>query len=89
MSKTYAMTGWRIGYAAATEEIITVMKNIQSHSTSNANSIAQYASVAALEHTEQAVNDAVDTFNTRRKVLVKQINNIPGLSCNIPKGAFI
>ncbi len=88
MSKTYAMTGWRIGYAAATEEIITVMKNIQSHSTSNANSIAQYASVAALEHTEQAVNDAVDTFNTRRKVLVKQINNIPGLSCNIPKGAF-
>ncbi|HHW70445.1 MAG TPA: pyridoxal phosphate-dependent aminotransferase [Clostridiales bacterium] len=88
MSKTYAMTGWRIGYAAAKEEVIAVMKNIQSHSTSNANSIAQYASIAALECAEQTINDAVDMFNTRRKILVEQINNIPGLSCIVPKGAF-
>ncbi len=88
MSKAYAMTGWRIGYAAASEEIIKVMKNIQSHSTSNPNSIAQYASIAALEKTEKAVSESVLEFNRRRDILVNEINDIPGLSCKTPKGAF-
>jgi len=88
VSKTYAMTGWRIGYAAAHEEVVKVMSNVQSHTTSNPNSIAQYASLAALKGPKDQVKTMVAEFDKRRKFMVERINSIPGLSCNMPKGAF-
>lgn len=88
MSKAYAMTGWRIGYAAAPKAIINVMKNVQSHSTSNPNSIAQYASIAALEMPEEIITDSVVEFCKKRDLLVENINKIPNISCKTPKGAF-
>jgi len=90
MSKTYAMTGWRIGYAAGNKEIIKIMVNLQSHSTSNPNSIAQYASVAALTSSESKmiVEQMVREFDQRRQYIVREINNIKGLSCSLPHGSF-
>ncbi len=88
MSKAYAMTGWRIGYTAGTQKVIDVMANIQSHSTSNPNSIAQYASLAALKGHKDVVMDMVSQFDDRRKFMVNKINSIEGLSCTTPLGAF-
>lgn len=88
MSKAYAMTGWRIGYAAGNKEIIRVMSNIQSHSTSNPNSIAQYASLAALKGPKDIIKEMVCTFDERRKFMVNRINNIDMISCTRPQGAF-
>lgn len=88
MSKAYAMTGWRIGYTAGNEEVIKVMSNIQSHATSNPNSIAQYASLAALRGPQDIILQMVEEFDKRRKYMVERINQIKGLSCNNPKGAF-
>lgn len=88
MSKSYAMTGWRVGYAAGPKPVIEVMKNIQSHSTSNPNSIAQYASIAALKMSEENIENAVMEFYKKRDLLVDKVNNIPNLSCKTPKGAF-
>lgn len=88
MSKAYAMTGWRIGYAAGPKDVIGVMKNIQSHSTSNPNSIAQYASVAALKMPEDPIEGFVAEFDRKRNLLVDKINSIQNLSCRKPKGAF-
>ncbi|MFW6268958.1 MAG: pyridoxal phosphate-dependent aminotransferase [Bacillota bacterium] len=91
MSKAYAMTGWRIGYAAGSEKIIKVMGNIQSHSTSNPNSIAQYASTIGLRNVDKAkenINKMVKAFNERRKTMVSIIDDNPLLSCQLPEGAF-
>jgi len=88
MSKAYAMTGWRIGYTAGKREIIRVMSNIQSHSTSNPNSIAQYASLAALKGSKDIVKDMVSKFDERRKFMVDKINSIDMISCTKPQGAF-
>ena len=88
VSKAYAMTGWRIGYAAASEEITKLMSNIQSHTTSNPNSIAQYASVAALNGDSSAMDKMVNEFKRRRDYMVNKINTIDGLSCITPEGAF-
>lgn len=88
MSKAYAMTGWRIGYAVADEEIVRVMTNIQSHSTSNPCSISQYASVEALTEGEEAIEEMKNEFIKRRNYMVDKINSIEGLSCKKPKGAF-
>lgn len=88
MSKAYAMTGWRIGYAAAHEDIIKIMGNIQSHTTSNPSSIAQYASVAGLEGDQTSIKEMKLQFNKRRLYMVDKINSIEGLSCRTPKGAF-
>lgn len=88
MSKAYAMTGWRIGYAAAHEDIIKVMTNVQSHATSNPNSIAQYASVEALNGNQDEIEKMRISFEERRNYMVDRINNIEGLSCIVPKGAF-
>jgi len=88
VSKTYAMTGWRLGYAAASEEVIRLMSNIQSHTTSNANSITQYAAVAALEGDTTTINSMVLQFKKRRDYMVKKINSIKNLSCVKPDGAF-
>jgi len=88
VSKAYSMTGWRIGYAAATEEMVKLMSNIQSHTTSNPNSIAQYASVAALRGDSSSMASMVAEFKNRRDYMVNKINTIDGLSCITPEGAF-
>lgn len=88
VSKSYAMTGWRIGYAAGSEKIIKLMSNIQSHTTSNPNSIAQYASVEALEGEQETVHKMNEEFKKRRDYMVDRINSISNLSCSKPEGAF-
>jgi aspartate aminotransferase len=88
VSKTYAMTGWRIGYTAANAEIAKIMGNIQSHATSNPNSIAQKAALAAITGNQDIVDTMVSAFIERRNYMVKRINSIPGLSCITPNGAF-
>lgn len=88
MSKAYAMTGWRIGYTASSEEIARIMANLQSHATSNPNSIAQYASVAALNGDQAAIETMRMEFEKRRNYMVDKINSIPLLSCKKPQGAF-
>lgn len=88
MSKAYAMTGWRIGYTAAHVDIIKIMSNIQSHTTSNPSSIAQYASVVGLLGDQNSIEDMRIQFDIRRKYMVETINSINGLSCRKPEGAF-
>lgn len=88
VSKAYAMTGWRIGYAAGDKKIIKLMTNIQSHMTSNPNSIAQYASVEALVGEQKDVEAMIVEFKKRRDFMVERVNKINGLSCIKPEGAF-
>jgi aspartate aminotransferase len=88
VSKAYAMTGWRIGYAAGPQELITAMANIQSQSTSNPCSIAQKAAVAALRLGEPFTINMVEEFSRRRTTIVHGLNRIPGVSCRMPRGAF-
>jgi aspartate aminotransferase len=88
LSKSYAMTGWRIGFAAGPKEIIKAMTNIQSQSTSNPTSIAQKAAVEALTGPQDFIKTMLSEFDTRRNVLVNELNSIPGISCLIPTGAF-
>ncbi len=88
VSKSYAMTGWRIGYAAGPEEIIKGMSKIQGHSTSNPNSIAQKASVEALNGKQDTIEKMRKAFDERRKYMVKKLNNIEGIFCLSPTGAF-
>ncbi|SHI51046.1 pyridoxal phosphate-dependent aminotransferase [Desulfofundulus thermosubterraneus] len=88
MSKAYAMTGWRIGYAAAPTEVAKAMVDLQSHSTSNPTSIAQAASVAALTGTQEPLMEMVAEFRRRRDYMLQRLNAIPGISCNTPSGAF-
>lgn len=88
VAKTYAMTGWRIGYAAGPEEIIAAMTNIQSQSTSNPTSIAQKASVEALIGPQDEVEKMVSAFAQRRRYIVDRLNQMEGVSCYNPAGAF-
>jgi aspartate aminotransferase len=88
VAKTYAMTGWRIGYTAGSEEIISAMNNIQSQSTSNPTSIAQKASVEALIGPQDEVGKMVSAFAQRRNYIVDRLNEIEGVSCYKPLGAF-
>ena len=88
VSKAYAMTGWRIGYAAGNTEIIALMSNVQSHTTSNPNSIAQYACVEALNGNQEDVQKMIEQFKIRRDFMVERINSISNLSCIKPEGAF-
>jgi aspartate aminotransferase len=88
VAKTYAMTGWRIGYAAGSEEVISAMNNIQSQSTSNPTSIAQKASVEALAGPQDEVEKMVSAFAQRRNYIVDRLNKMPGVSCYMPAGAF-
>ncbi|NMB34032.1 MAG: pyridoxal phosphate-dependent aminotransferase [Clostridium sp.] len=88
ISKSYAMTGWRIGYTASNEKIAKVMANIQSHATSNPNSIAQKAAIAALEGPQDIVDKMSAEFLKRRNYMVEKINSIDGVSCIMPQGAF-
>ncbi len=88
VSKAYAMTGWRIGYAAASEEITKLMTSIQSHITSNPNSVAQYAALEALTGDQSDVANMVKAFEKRRDFMVEKVNEIEHVSCIKPKGAF-
>lgn len=88
MSKAYAMTGWRIGYTASNANLAKAMGSLQSHATSNPNSIAQAASIEALRGSQAALTNMVQEFAARRLRMVELINDIPELSCRLPKGAF-
>lgn len=88
VSKTYSMTGWRIGYAAAEAEIVSAMGRIQDSVTSNPTSIAQYAAVAAITGPQAFLDDWVAEFDQRRQEIVVGLNAIPGISCVTPGGAF-
>ena len=88
VSKTYAMTGWRIGYAIGTSDIIGAAGKIQSQSTSNPTSIAQWAALEAIRGPQDAVATMVREFQKRRDVIVERLNAIPGICCLKPEGAF-
>ena len=87
-SKAYAMTGWRIGYAAGPRALIKAMGVVQSQVTSNPSSIAQWAAVEALAGPQDEVAKMVGEFDVRRRVMVQRLNGIPGVSCVMPLGAF-
>lgn len=88
LSKSYAMTGWRIGFAAGTEEIIKAMTNIQSQSTSNPTSIAQKAAIEALSGPQDFITTMLAEFDKRRRFLIRELNSISDMSCLTPTGAF-
>ena len=87
-AKSHSMTGWRVGYAAAPPEILQAMAKIQSHSTSNVCTFAQYGAIAALESSQECVQRMLSAFAQRRSYMYQAINEIPQLSCPKPDGAF-
>ena len=88
VSKAYAMTGWRIGYAGGPEELIGAMRKIQSQSTSNPCSISQWAAVEALNGPQDFIAENNKVFVRRRDMVVKMLNAAPGITCPVPDGAF-
>lgn len=88
VSKAYAMTGWRIGYAAGPAEIVKAMTKIQSQSTSNPTSIAQWAALEALRGPQDFLSEMLGEFDRRRRFLVEALNSTEGISCAMPEGAF-
>ena len=87
-SKTYAMTGWRVGYCGANQEIIKGIENLQSHSTSNISNIAQMAALEALNGPQDSVREMIKAFDERRKFMHTRLNEMNGISCVEPEGAF-
>jgi aspartate aminotransferase len=87
-SKAYAMTGWRIGYAAGDRTLIRAMTDVQSQVTSNPSSIAQWAAVEALTGTQDEVAKMAGEFDRRRRLIIAGLNSLPGVTCGMPKGAF-
>lgn len=87
-SKSYAMTGWRIGYVAGPAELIKACSSLQSHSTSNASSISQYAALEALTGDQTPVRQMLTTFAERRDIVIPRIREIEGMTCVEPRGAF-
>src|SRR5438874_4237273 len=88
LSKTYAMTGWRLGYALAPAPIVSAMQKLQSQSTSNPTSIVQKAAVAALNGPQQCVEEMRQEYILLRDHIVKGLRSIPGIKCTLPEGAF-
>jgi aspartate aminotransferase len=88
LSKTYAMTGWRLGYALAPAPVISAMQKLQSQSTSNPTSIVQKAAVAALNGPQDCLKDMVEEYIRLRDRMVSGLRAIPGITCNLPQGAF-
>ncbi len=88
VSKSYAMTGWRIGFSAATPKITKVMANMQSHAASNPSSVSQVAALEAYQGDQSAVEEMRKKFEQRREFMVNRINSIKGVSCTMPDGAF-
>lgn len=90
-AKAYAMTGWRVGYVAGPQPIITAIKDIQSHTSTHTSSISQYAALAAYTPDpaiEQTVRDMAAAFHRRRDLIIELLAEIPGVTCNVPDGAF-
>ena len=87
-SKSFAMTGWRLGYTAGPKNVICAMSNFQSHSTSNPTSFAQAAAITALKDSDLFVKTMLESFTRRRKLMVDGLNAIPGIKCLNPDGAF-
>ncbi len=87
-AKAYSMTGWRIGYIAADKEIINGMKTIQSHSTSNVCTFAQYGAISALESSQDCIANMLEAFGKRRQFMYSAIESMDGVSCPLPYGAF-
>lgn len=87
-SKAFSMTGWRLGYTAGPQNVLSAMNTLQSHSTSNATTFAQWGGVEAIRNTAEDVEKMRTAFDERRKYLVGALNEIPGAHCNMPKGAF-
>lgn len=88
LSKSHAMTGWRVGYAVGPRALIDAMIGLQSHSISNATSIAQKAAVAALTGPQEPVERMVREFAARREYVVRRLQELPGVTCTVPEGAF-
>lgn len=88
LSKTYAMTGWRIGFGLVPQALVTAMTKLQSHSTSNPTSIAQKAAVEALRGPQDSVQTMLAEYRSRREFVVGRLRQIPGVTCVEPKGAF-
>ena len=88
VAKTYAMTGWRVGWMIGPKDVIKAATNLQSHLTSNVNNVAQRAAITALNNDLSAVHEMGVAFNRRRKLIVDLINEIPGFECPTPEGAF-
>ncbi len=88
VAKTYAMTGWRIGWMIGPKDVIKAATNLQSHLTSNVSNVSQRAAIAALTGDLSAVHKMGEAFNRRRKLIVSLLNEIPGFSCPTPTGAF-
>jgi len=88
VSKSYAMTGWRVGYAAGPKDVISAMTKFQGHATGNINSIAQKASIEALEGPQEVIESMRMEYDERRDYMVRELNSIKGISCNNPDGAF-
>jgi aspartate aminotransferase len=88
LSKTYAMTGWRIGYALGPREWIKAMTCVQSHSTSNPTSISQQAAIEALTGSQDSVDEMLRAYSERRDWLIPALNDLPGVTCTTPEGAF-
>jgi aspartate aminotransferase len=88
VSKTYAMTGWRIGYGLAPEYVINAINKLQSHSTSNPTSIAQKAAVEALNGPQDSVPQMLAEYRSRRDFVIPRLRSIPGVGCSMPAGAF-
>jgi aspartate aminotransferase len=88
VSKTYAMTGWRIGYALGPKSLVSAMENIQSQSTSNPTSFAQKGAAVALSGPQGCVAEMAAAFSERRRILVQGLNALPGVTCAMPQGAF-
>ena len=88
VSKSYAMTGWRIGYACANDKIAKVMSNYVSHSTGSPSAISQKAAMTALSGPQEKLSSMLQSFEERRNYIVERMNRIPGISCIKPEGAF-
>jgi len=88
VAKTYAMTGWRVGWMIGPKDVIKAATNLQSHLTSNVSNVSQRAAIAAVTGDLAAVHKMAEAFNRRRKLIVSLLNEIPGFSCPTPTGAF-
>ncbi|MCI0641512.1 MAG: pyridoxal phosphate-dependent aminotransferase [Gemmataceae bacterium] len=88
VSKSYAMTGWRMGWSVGPLHVVKAMGNVQSQETSNPSSISQYATLAALEGEQQCVEDMRREFEARRELICRRLNELPKIKCPVPEGAF-
>ncbi|HET7387861.1 MAG TPA: pyridoxal phosphate-dependent aminotransferase [Nocardioidaceae bacterium] len=88
VAKTYAMTGWRVGWMIGPADVVRAATNLQSHATSNVNNVAQRAAIAALNGDLSAVREMREAFDRRRRTIVRMLNEIPGVECPEPTGAF-